>query len=158
MGPAMLGFADYLRRRGRPRLSRRRGSCGRPSVNHPPSRCQPVGDSGLLAQQVEPQLPDLPVEVTGVGLAEVFGVLGEQADEEVDPAEVTVGQAGQPGPDFGLDFNLVQARHASDAISKAAPCSGAGGHVSSEDVVGMTVQVLPGPVIAQGYAVTLLCP
>jgi hypothetical protein len=28
------------------------------------------------------------------------GVLGEQADEEVDPAEVAVGQDGQPGPDL----------------------------------------------------------
>ncbi len=45
--------------------------------------------------------------MAGVGLAEIFGVLGEQADEEVDPAEVAVGQPGQPGPDFGLDLNLV---------------------------------------------------
>lgn len=37
-----------------------------------------------------------------VGLGEVLSVLGEQADEEVDPAEVAVGQAGQPGPDFRL--------------------------------------------------------
>jgi len=45
---------------------------------------------------VEPQFPDLPAEVSGVGLAEVLGVLGEQAGKEVDPAEVAVGQAGQP--------------------------------------------------------------
>jgi hypothetical protein len=57
---------------------------------------------------MEPQLSDLPAQVTGVGLAEVFGVLSEQADEEVDPAEVAVGQTGQPGPDFGFDLNLIQ--------------------------------------------------
>ena len=57
---------------------------------------------------MEPQFPDFPAKVTGIGLAEVFGVLGEQADEEVNPAEVAVGQAGQPGPDFGFDLNLVQ--------------------------------------------------
>jgi hypothetical protein len=71
---------------------------------------------GLLAQQVEPQFPDLPAEVSGVGLAEILGVLGEQADEEVDPAEVAVGQAGQPGPDFRLDLDLIQPYHASGAI------------------------------------------
>jgi hypothetical protein len=38
--------------------------------------------------------------MTGVRLAEIFGVLGEQADKEIDPAEVTVGQSGQPGPDL----------------------------------------------------------
>ena len=71
---------------------------------------------GLLARQVEPQFPDLPAEVSGGGLAEVLGVLGEQAGEEVDPAEVAVGQAGQPGPDFSLDLDLIQPCHASDAI------------------------------------------
>ena len=93
MGPAMFGFAVHLElaRRGRLRPSRRCGSCGRPSVNHPPSWCQPVGDPGLLAQQVEPQLPDLPAEVLGVGLAKILGVLRQQANEEVDPAEVAVG-------------------------------------------------------------------
>jgi hypothetical protein len=54
--------------------------------------------------------------VSGVGLAEVLGVLGEQADKEVDAAEVAVGQAGQPGPDFRLDLDLIQPCHASDAI------------------------------------------
>jgi hypothetical protein len=37
---------------------------------------------------VEPQFPDLPAEVAGVQFAEIFGALGRQADEEVDPAEV----------------------------------------------------------------------
>jgi hypothetical protein len=86
------------------------------SKYHPPARCQPVGDPGLPAQQVEPQFPDLSAEVSGVGLAEVLSVLGEQADEEVGPAEVAVGQAGQPGPDFRLDLDLIQLCHASDAI------------------------------------------
>ena len=69
--------------------------------------------------------------MTGVRLAEIFGVLGEQADEEVDPAEVTVGQSGQPGPDLGLDLDLIEAGHASDAICiccymKAAAVSAGG--------------------------------
>ena len=57
-------------------------------------RGQPVGDPGLLAQQVEPQFPDLPAKVTGIGLAEIVGLLSEQADEEIHPAEVTIGQPG----------------------------------------------------------------
>jgi hypothetical protein len=40
---------------------------------------------------VEPQFPDLATKMTGVRLAEIFGMLGEQADKEIDPAEVTVG-------------------------------------------------------------------
>jgi hypothetical protein len=43
---------------------------------------------------VEPQLPDLPAKVTGIGLAEIVGLLSEQADEKVHPAEVTIGQPG----------------------------------------------------------------
>jgi hypothetical protein len=50
---------------------------------------------------VEPQLPDLAAKVTGIWLAEVGSVPGEQADEEIDPAEISVGQVLQPGPDFG---------------------------------------------------------
>ena len=30
--------------------------------------------------------------MTGIGLTEILGLLGEKADEEIDPAEVTVGQ------------------------------------------------------------------
>jgi hypothetical protein len=44
---------------------------------------------------VESQFPDLPAQVTGVRLAEIFGVLSKQADEEVDAAEVAVAQPGQ---------------------------------------------------------------
>ena len=54
--------------------------------------------------------------MTGVGLTEISGVLGEQANQEVDPAEVTITQLGEPGPDFGLDLDLIQPGHASDAI------------------------------------------
>jgi hypothetical protein len=43
-------------------------------------------------------------------------VLGEQADEEVHPAEVAVGQLFKPGPDFRFDLDLEQSDHASDAI------------------------------------------
>jgi hypothetical protein len=32
--------------------------------------------------------------MTGIGLAQIVGLLGEQADEEIDPAEVTVRQPG----------------------------------------------------------------
>jgi hypothetical protein len=39
---------------------------------------------------VESKFSDFPAEVAGVGLAEGFGLLGEQADEEVGGAEVTV--------------------------------------------------------------------
>jgi DNA primase len=65
---------------------------------------------------VEPQFPDSPAKVTGIGLTEVLGLLGEQADVEVDPAEVTVAQCGQPGTNFRLDLDPIQSSHASDAI------------------------------------------
>ena len=89
---------------------------------------EPVGDAGLLGGQVEPQFPDFPAQVAGIGLAEILGLLGEQADVEVDPAEVTVAQPGQPGTDFRLDLDPVQpAMHpmlyASDAMGKPEPAS-----------------------------------
>ena len=39
---------------------------------------------------MEPQFPNLPVQVPWVRLAELVGLLGEQADQEVDPAEVSI--------------------------------------------------------------------
>jgi hypothetical protein len=54
--------------------------------------------------------------VTGVGLAKDFGLLGEQADEEVGAAEVPVAEPFEPGPHLRLDFNRVDARHASHGI------------------------------------------
>jgi hypothetical protein len=54
--------------------------------------------------------------MAGVRLAEIFGVLSKQADEEAGAAEIAVAQPGQPGPHFGLDLDLIQASHASDAI------------------------------------------
>jgi hypothetical protein len=39
---------------------------------------------------VEPQFPDLAAQVAGIRLAEVGSVAGKQADEEIDPAEITV--------------------------------------------------------------------
>ncbi len=65
---------------------------------------------------MEPQLPNLPAEVAGVRLTECLGVLGEQADEEVDSTKVAVSKAFQPRPHLGLNLNLVQIAHASDAI------------------------------------------
>jgi hypothetical protein len=105
-------------------------------------------------------------------------VLSEQADEEVDAAEVAVAQSGQPGPHFRIDLDLVQPCHAFNAIyiacysqavespeSCPAPAirpyrgardeSGAGGHVCGEDVVGVAVEVLAGPVVAHGCEMKL---
>jgi hypothetical protein len=65
---------------------------------------------------MEPQLPDLASQMAGLGLAEIFGVPGEQANQEVHPAEVTVTQLRQPGSHLGLDLDLIQPGHASDAI------------------------------------------
>jgi hypothetical protein len=62
-----------------------------------PTRGQPVGGAGLLAQQVEPQFPDRAAEVTGAGFAEILSVLGELAGEEVGPAEVAVGSVSFAG-------------------------------------------------------------
>jgi hypothetical protein len=57
---------------------------------------------------VEPQLADFPAEVAGVGLAESFGLLGEQADEEGGAAEVPVAEVLEPVPDLRLDLDRVQ--------------------------------------------------
>ena len=69
--------------------------------------------------------------MAGVGLAEVLGVIGEQADEEVDAAEVAVAQSGQPRPHFRFDLNLAQPSYAFNAICilcySQAVQSGAGG-------------------------------
>jgi hypothetical protein len=46
--------------------------------------------------------------VAGVGLTQVLGSLGEQADMEVHPAEVTIAQPGQPGSDLRLDLRTGQ--------------------------------------------------
>lgn len=43
-------------------------------------------------------------------------MFSKQADEEVNAAEIAVAQPGQPRPDLGLDLNLIQACHASNAI------------------------------------------
>ena len=54
---------------------------------------------------METQFPYLPAEVTGVWLTEILGMLSQEADEEIGPAEVAVGELLEPGPHFGLDFN-----------------------------------------------------
>jgi hypothetical protein len=63
-----------------------------------------------------------PSQVAGVRLTEILGVLSEQADEEVDAAEVAVAQPGQPGPHFRFDLDLKPLMHpmlyASYAIAK----------------------------------------
>jgi hypothetical protein len=68
---------------------------------------KPVRDASLLGQQVEAKLTDLPAEVASVRFAEILSTLGKQPDMEVHPAEVTIAQPGQPGPDFGLDLNRI---------------------------------------------------
>ena len=50
---------------------------------------------------MESQFPDLPAQVAGVRLAEIFRMLSKQADEEVDAAEVAMAQPGQPRPTSG---------------------------------------------------------
>jgi hypothetical protein len=43
-------------------------------------------------------------------------MLGEQADQEVDPAEVAVREAVRPHPHLRLDLDRVQIGHASDGM------------------------------------------
>ena len=54
--------------------------------------------------------------MAGAGLTELLRMLGEQANQEVDSAEVTVRQCGQPGPNLWLQLHLIQPGHTSDAI------------------------------------------
>lgn len=118
MRDVMVGFARPLRTDGAAHLSGlgAAGLAEHGQQDHPSIRRQPVGHPGLLAQQMEPELADLAAEVTGVRLTECLGTLGEQADDEVDPAKVSVREAFQPGPDFRLDLDLIQIRHASEGI------------------------------------------
>lgn len=57
---------------------------------------------------MEPELADFPAEVAGIGLAEGLCLPGEQADQEVGPAEVPVAEPLEPGPDLRLDLDRVQ--------------------------------------------------
>jgi hypothetical protein len=118
MRDAVGGFADPLRTYSAFDLGRlgAAGLAEHSKQNHPMSRRQPICHSGLLAEQVEPQLADLPGEVTGVRLVECLGTLGEQPDKEVDPAKVSVSETFQPGPHFWLDLDLVQIGYAPDGI------------------------------------------
>lgn len=89
------GFASPLHLHGALHLGRlgAAGLAEHGEQNHLASWRHPIRHSGLLAQQVESQLTDLPAEVAGVRLAERLGMLGEQADEEVDPAKVAISEA-----------------------------------------------------------------
>jgi len=99
---------------------------------------------------MEPQFPDFPPEVSCVRLAEIFGMLGEQANEEGRPGR-SPGQAGWLGLDLRFDLHLVRASHAFYGICIC--CYGQGGwsgsrrHVGGEDVVRVTVEILASPVV-----------
>jgi hypothetical protein len=65
---------------------------------------------------VEAQLTHLPLQVAGVRLAEGLGLLGEQANQEVDTTEVPIGQGLQPSANLWLDLHRVQVGHVSHGI------------------------------------------
>ena len=64
--------------------------------HHLATRSQSVSHPGLLAEQMEAKLADFSLKVTGVGLAERLGTLGQHADQKVDSAEVAVGEGFEP--------------------------------------------------------------
>jgi len=83
----------------------------------------PAGHAGLLALHVEPQLTHLAIQVAGIQLTECLGTLGEQGDQEVNPAEGAVRQAVQPHPHLGSTSTSHSAAmhpeaHGSDALGK----------------------------------------
>ena len=55
-----------------------------------------VADSGLLAVEVEAQLAELAVELSGERFAEVDALFGEQIDVSLDLTELVVRQRIQP--------------------------------------------------------------
>jgi hypothetical protein len=74
---------------------------------------------------VEPQFPDLPAEVSGVGLAEVLSVLGEQADKKSSrPKSRSDRLASQDRTSGSISTSYSPVMHlllyASAAIAKAA--------------------------------------
>src|SRR5215471_19846746 len=90
--------------------------------------------------------------MAGVWLAEIFGVLGEQATRKsARPKSRSLRLLSQDRTSGSISTSYSPAMHlmlyASAAIPKAHP-SGAGGHVGGEDVVGVAVQILAGPVVA----------
>jgi hypothetical protein len=80
-GRAVCGLADSLGVQGAGGFGGLGAWCraGDRQYCHPPSRCQPVGDPGLLARQVEPRFPDRAAEMRGAGLARGPGPSGEQS-------------------------------------------------------------------------------
>src|SRR5215467_6337484 len=87
--------------------------------------------------------------MAGVWLAEIFGVLGEQATRKsARPKSRSLRLLSQDRTSGSISTSYSPAMHlmlyASAAIPKARP-SGAGGHVGGEDVVRVAVQILAGP-------------
>jgi hypothetical protein len=82
----------------------------------PPPRGDPVGDPGALGAAVEPQLPQLPGQLAGVGLAQQHAAFFQQVQMEHRLRPPLVIQPLQPVPDFGFEFRLAPG-HTSDDIA-----------------------------------------
>jgi hypothetical protein len=67
-----------------------------------PSAGDVVGDAGLLSTDVEAQLTQLAVELSGEWFAEQSALVGEQVDVALDVTELFVGERVEPGAYLGV--------------------------------------------------------
>lgn len=70
-----------------------------------PSGGDVVGDAGLLSAEIEAELSELAVELSGEGLSEEGAVVSEKVDVALDVTELIVGQGVEPGGDFWLELH-----------------------------------------------------
>ena len=82
-----------------------------------------VADSGLLAVEVEAQLAELAVELSGERFAEVDALFGEQIDVSLDLTELVVRQRIQPAGYFWFGLNQTPT-HSRDAITRLGGTDG----------------------------------
>jgi hypothetical protein len=76
------------------------------TVQHDDPSCgDVVGDAGLLSAEVEAELSEIPVELSGERLAEQGALVGQQVDVPLGVAELIVGEAVEPGGHLGFKLD-----------------------------------------------------
>ncbi len=71
-----------------------------------PTGCDPVGDPGCSASEIEAQLTELSIELLRVRFIEQMSFLFESVDVEVDAALLVIIQHEVPVSNLWLDFDL----------------------------------------------------
>jgi hypothetical protein len=85
----------------------------------PPAQTDPIGDPRWPTLQVEAQLPELAVQLTGVGFVQGGTELGETVDMESHQVGIGVIEGQEPVTNLRFEFDM--ASHSVHAISVARP-------------------------------------